>query len=507
MAPELSYLARLGIRGRLIGAFLALLVFGGGVSLVTLGLLSGSLRELREVVTGSEEVRALALETMVHRTRISDDLRGYMLDNSDGSLKIAAQEERAHMADDLSKAAVLASATELGDLFTQLARLDQDQLTILEQEVLGIVDTQDVEFAKAAYFERYRPLEQQAEALLEQINSLAQEQAQSALANASRGAAVARWGSWLALALLLGGGVLLSLWLAGDLSRPVGALNRQLAAMAEGRGDLTRRLRVASSTELGQMATNFNTFVEELSRILAQARAISVALRDSSLNLSASAESLSHGTSEQAAMVQQTTATLEEMTASIEANAENARQMLRLALDGANGVEESGQTVGETVEAMRRIASTLTIVQGIARQTNLLSLNASIEAARAGDHGSGFAVVASEVRRLAEHSETAVKEINSIAGSSVGAAERSGSMLGQLVPEIRKTADVVKEVAAASEEQATSVGHINEALARADAVTARNATASEEISATARELARQAERLDELIGFFKLGDT
>jgi methyl-accepting chemotaxis protein len=501
---ERSVRFALGIRGRLLVAFLALLLLGGAVSLMTQRLLLGSLDRMREVVNVADAMRALSLEVLLHRSRISDNLRGYMLDNSDGSLKAAVQQERNHMAGDLARILELSGANDLAALVEQLARLEAEQLEAVELQVLTIVDTQDVEYAKAAYFEQYQPLEDEVEALLDQISSRAEEQAQEFLIAAKRSEDVARWASGVALAFLLGGGVLLSLWLAAGLSRPVGALNEQLRAMAEGKGDLTQRLRVTSGTELGEMADHFNSFVEELGRILAEARSIAGALRDSSLSLSASAQTLSEGSSEHAAMVQETTATLQQMTASIEANAHNAQRMREMALDGAQGVETSGRTAVETLEAMRRIAATTAIVEAIAYQTNLLSLNASIEAARAGEHGRGFAVVASEVRRLAEHSTSAVKEIGSIAAASVGAAERSGALLGELVPAIRRTADVVLEVAAASQQQAAGVGHINRALADADGTTQSNASAAEEIAATANELAHQAEALDRLIGFFKL---
>jgi methyl-accepting chemotaxis protein len=205
-------------------------------------------------------------------------------------------------------------------------------------------------------------------------------------------------------------------------------------------------------------------------------------------------------------MVQETTATLQEMTASIDANAENAQRMRRMALESAAAAEISHRTASETMEAMQRIAASIEIVEDIAYQTNVLSLNASIEAARAGEHGRGFAVVANEVRRLAGRSGSAVEEIGQIADSSVEAAERSGALLRALVPAIRSTADVVQEVAAASEQQAASVGHINRALAQAGTTTQSNAAAAEQVAATANELTRQAEALDELIGFFKLSE-
>jgi methyl-accepting chemotaxis protein len=153
---------------------------------------------------------------------------------------------------------------------------------------------------------------------------------------------------------------------------------------------------------------------------------------------------------------------------------------------------------------MRSIAEKVSIIEEIAYQTNLLALNAAIEAARAGEHGRGFAVVATEVRKLAERSQGAAKEISGLASSSVKVAERSGQQLAELVPSIRKTADLVQEVAAASSEQSAGVSQINKAMAQVDQVTQRNASAAEELASTAEEMAAQAEALQQLVSHFRV---
>jgi methyl-accepting chemotaxis protein len=220
--------------------------------------------------------------------------------------------------------------------------------------------------------------------------------------------------------------------------------------------------------------------------------------------VSSTSQSLSQGTSEQAASVEETTSSLEQMNASITQNAENSRATEQMAVKGAKDAEESGRTVMQTVDAMKQIAEKVSIIEEIAYQTNLLALNAAIEAARAGEHGKGFAVVATEVRRLAERSQVAAKEISVLSRSSVAVAERSGTLLEELVPAIRKTADLVQEVAAASNEQSSGVAQINRAMSQVDQVTQRNASASEELASTAEEMASQAEALNELMGFFRI---
>ena len=310
------------------------------------------------------------------------------------------------------------------------------------------------------------------------------------------------------LLLAIAAGLAMAFVATRSVTLPVIALARHLSELAAGGGDLTKRMEVSSKDEVGQMGTSLNTFLEKLEKIIVDVKSGASAIAVASQQVASSSSSLSQGTSEQAASAEETTSSLEEMSASIQQNSENSRQMEQVASKGAREAEESGKAVSHTVGAMKSITEKIEIVDEIAYQTNLLALNAAIEAARAGEHGKGFAVVATEVRKLAERSQAAAKEIGSLATDSVKVAENSGKLLDELVPSIQKTAELVQEVAAASREQSAGVAQINKAMAQVDQVTQRNASSAEELSSTAEELASQSEALLQLMNYFKVsGDS
>ncbi len=278
--------------------------------------------------------------------------------------------------------------------------------------------------------------------------------------------------------------------------------NGEMVSAATGIASGDLRVRITPRSERDALGKALMNMITKLTEIINEVRSGAAALTIASSQVSSSAQSLSQGTSQQASSVEETTSNLEEMSASITQNAENSGQMESMAVKGTNDVEESAQAVQQSVEAMTKIAEKISIIEEIAYQTNLLALNAAIEAARAGEHGRGFAVVATEVRKLAERSQAAAKDIGGLASSSVGVAQRSGRLLADLVPTIRRTADLVREVAAASNEQSAGVTQISRAMSMVDQVTQRNASASEELASTAEEMAAQSEALQQTISFF-----
>ncbi len=272
-------------------------------------------------------------------------------------------------------------------------------------------------------------------------------------------------------------------------------------------GDLTVSIDVKSKDETGQLLSAMKNMIMNLTAVVSQVRAAADNVASGSAQLSSSAQELSQGATEQAASIEETTSSMEEMTSNIKQNSDNSHQTEKIAQKSAADALEGGKAVTETVGAMKEIAGKITIIEEIARQTNLLALNAAIEAARAGEHGKGFAVVASEVRKLAERSQTAAGEISHLSSSSVQIAEKAGEMLAKLVPDIQKTAELVQEISAASREQDTGAGQINQAIQQLDQVIQQNAAAAEETASTSEELSSQADQLKEAIKFFKVRET
>ncbi|MEI7429803.1 MAG: methyl-accepting chemotaxis protein [Betaproteobacteria bacterium] len=293
-------------------------------------------------------------------------------------------------------------------------------------------------------------------------------------------------------------------WVTISITRPINMAVDAANRLAE--GDLTVKLESDSKDEVGMLMNAMQNMIGKLTQIIGEVRTAADNLTNAAGQVSATAQSLSQSSSEQAASVEETTSSMEQMSASITQNTENAKVTDGMATKAANEAAEGGEAVTKTVEDMKSIASRIGIIDDIAYQTNLLALNAAIEAARAGDHGKGFAVVAAEVRKLAERSQIAAQEIGDLASSSVKQAERAGTLLTEMVPTIRKTSDLVQEIASASSEQSTGVGQINGAMGQLNQATQQNASASEELAATAEELGSQAEQLQQTMTFFKLDD-
>jgi len=297
-------------------------------------------------------------------------------------------------------------------------------------------------------------------------------------------------------------GLSLALLIAGGITKPL----KKLMAIVDSvsKGDLEVELDIDREDEIGQLVDRIALMVEKIRGVVIDVASASENVANASQAMSASTEQMSQGATEQATSSEEASSSMEEMSSNIRQNADNALQTEKIAVKAAEDTVQGGEAVTETVRAMSEIAEKISIIEEIARQTNMLALNAAIEAARAGEHGKGFAVVAAEVRKLAERSQSAAAEIIQLSTSSTEVAEKAGQMLEHMVPDIRKTAELVQEIAAASSEQNAGAAQINKAIQQLDHVTQQNASAAEEMSSTAEELASQAVHLGSTIAFFKI---
>jgi methyl-accepting chemotaxis protein len=300
-------------------------------------------------------------------------------------------------------------------------------------------------------------------------------------------------------------GLLVAYLVARVITRQLGTEPGVIASVAEriSSGDLT--ISFNDTTHHIGVYADIKRMCERLREIVAEVQGASENVASGSEEMSATAEQLSQGSTEQASSVEEVSSSMEQMASNIRQNADNAGQTEKIALKAAQDADASGKAVVQAVDAMKNIAEKISIVEEIARQTNLLALNAAIEAARAGEHGKGFAVVAAEVRKLAERSGTAAAEISELSSSTVSVADQAGQMLVKLVPDIQRTAELVQEISAASNEQNAGAEQINKALQQLDQVIQQNASASEEMASTSEELSSQAEQLQSTISFFRLG--
>lgn len=292
---------------------------------------------------------------------------------------------------------------------------------------------------------------------------------------------------------------------AGKITATIGAEPENLKTVAEGMSE--GKMNFGFDVEKEQGA--FRAIARMLEKVSSTIRDVQYASQNVSAGseeLSASAQSLSQGATEQAAAVEELGASMENIAVSIDLNDKNAAQAERIAMQASEDTIKGGETVKDTLKAMRNITERTAIIEEISRQTNLLALNAAIEAARAGVHGKGFAVVAAEVRKLAEKSGLAASQISELSSESLKTAESAGEILERIIPKIKNTSELIQEISAACNEQNETITSLKNATEQLDIVIQQNASASEQVAATSEELSGQAETLQTAILFFKIED-
>lgn len=533
---------RLTIKIKLAMAFgliIALLVGTAAYGMMSLGSLNDAVSQL---VAGPAKRLEYALETSVRQLEMVRAQKNLIL--SDNPADAAAFRRNGELARDqfiasLEKGLSIASAE--GRANWETARQLADDFIAVDLRVAQLKQQGNTVEAQRLSAGEGRQIGDQLDVALQQVLTVQQADmiASDQATNAEYEATSATMLTASGVAALIA--IVAATWIALGIGR--GLRKVMDAAEAVAVGDLNQDIAVATNDEIKDMVDTFNTMtgnlrntaniadqiangdltvepkplsdkdtlslalgsmVERLRGVVTDAIAAADNVAAGSQELSSSAEQLSQGTTEQAASAEEASAAMEQMAANIKQNADNAAQTEKIARQSSRDAEASGEAVGRAVGAMRIIAEKISIVQEIARQTDLLALNAAVEAARAGEHGKGFAVVASEVRKLAERSQTAAADISALSGDTVVVATEAGEMLSRLVPDIRRTAELVSEISAACREQDIGAAQINEAIQQLDKVTQQNAGASEQTSATSEELAAQAEELQASINFFKV---
>jgi methyl-accepting chemotaxis protein len=326
----------------------------------------------------------------------------------------------------------------------------------------------------------------------------------------------ARLTSIVLLVLNIGIGMVLAVWVAKIVARPLQEAVSLARDVAD--GDLTRDIDVKSNCETGQLMQALKDMTGNLQNLVSQVRSGTDTIATASSEIASGNQDLSSRTEQQASSLEETASSMEELTSTVKQNADNARQANQLAQSASGIAQKGGDVVGQVVgtmasinESSRKIVDIISVIDGIAFQTNILALNAAVEAARAGEQGRGFAVVAGEVRNLAHRSAAAAKDIKLLISDSVEKVEtgsalvnQAGETMNEIVTSITRVTDIMSEITSASVEQSAGIEQVNTAIVQMDQVTQQNAALVEEAAAAAESMQEQAARLSEVVSVFKL---
>ncbi len=503
---------------KLLGGFTIVTLIAvvlGGIGVFAIQQLSTDLDRLGyERVPGIVLLGDMNYERMVIRGQTLEVFQLQEQDEAEARFREILEEREAsfeNMQSDLAEFVAIPRATEQGRQIVQRLQDEYDawreSYIPIDSTIEELVRETDPE-VRAELYDQYRdavaqmvPVSDSMGATFIELIANNEGNTQTQIDESVAGAANLQFVNIAAMIIAAIAAMALGLILTRAITKPVFKGVKFAQELSE--GNLTATLDVDQKDEIGDLAKALQQMRNQLVEVVRDVQSASDNVASGSEEISSAAQQMSEGATEQAASAEEVSSSMEEMGSNISQNSDNASQTEKISQKAAQNAEDGGKAVNQTVEAMRQIAEKMQIIDEIARNTNLLALNAAIEAARAGEHGKGFAVVASEVRKLAERSQVAAGEIAELSKSSVDVAEKAGEMINGIIPDIRKTAELVQEISAASSEQNSGAEQINQALAQLDQVVQRNASASEEMASMSEELSSQADQLQTTMAFFK----
>ena len=503
----------------LVGLFAVMLVAIGAAGLVGIRQTNESLRTVYEdrTVPAADlgEIRALVLNNRV-------SLNAALLTPTPEMVKARTEDVERNIAS-ISKVWEAYMLTELTPEEARLAQqFTQERKAFVEEglrPIIAALRAGDFDQAKRLVPEKMRPLAEPMEKRLDQLVKLQIDVARQEYASAVARFSVIQWVVIVSIGAGLALGGALGLLIVRGIGRQLGGEPAVAAELVQrvAAGDLAVHIELRPGDETSLMASlrrMQGALVGVVSRVRDNAESVSTA----STQIAQGNQDLSGRTEEQASALQQTASSMEQLSAAVRHNADNATQANQLARGSCTLAEKGGEVVAQVVETMkgindsgRRIADIIGVIDGIAFQTNILALNAAVEAARAGEQGRGFAVVAGEVRALAQRSAEAAKEIKGLITASVERVEQgsvlvdqAGATMNEVVASIRRVTDLIGEITAASSEQSEGVTQVGQAVSQMDQTTQQNAALVEESAAAAESLKQQARHLVETVAVFRL---
>ncbi|UXP31809.1 methyl-accepting chemotaxis protein [Reichenbachiella agarivorans] len=395
------------------------------------------------------------------------------------------------------------NATDKKDLPQfQAFEYQYEQLVNHTVQIRSSLKAGNIEKAKYIYFEDFVKAFDTMRLAIDELTEISENEAAQHFAQSIARSEQIRQIAFLFFGVLLIFMILSSIALTRSIVKQLGCEPTEAADIAKNLSEGNLNIKFDDRNE--GLYADLKLMVNQLKKIITEVVSSAKNLSSASEQLTNISIGLSQGANEQAASAEEINSSMDMMTESTIKNSDNARETERIADTASASVNNASQAVGETVKSMTSIAEKITIIGEIARQTNILALNAAVEAARAGEQGKGFAVVAAEVRKLAEHSQKAAADIDDLSRNSVSVAQKSGTLLHDLVPEINKTASLVKQIAESSLEQNESSKQINSAIQQLNDIIQSNSASSEEMASGSEELSNQAETLKELVSFFRV---